>query len=507
MAKQDSLPLGTHLGEYRLDAILGTGGFGITYKAEDTHLRMPVAIKEFYPSGLVHREADGAVMIGAAEHAHLYASGLERFIAEGQTMARFKHPAIIRVVRYFTANQTGYIVMEFEEGKSLSAVLKERRDGFEEAELRRLFIPVMAGLNEVHQKDILHRDIKPGNIYIRNNGSPVLLDFGAAGEIAVADPGGAVFTPGYAPEELLTGDTAHQGPWTDIYSLGATLYRLIVNEVPVDVRRRLIAQQAGDPDPLARLETRVKPGRFSTSFLDSIHKMLELHRRDRPHRMRDVFDLWKVPLGDPTSGGLSAESSRSISNSITQRRRTAENYKLVFAGPVGAGKTTAVGTLSDIPIVDTNERASDMTRKRKAKTTVALDYGVMEFGENERLHLYGAPGQERFSFMWDLLQKGAIGLVLIVDNSRPTPFKDLEFYLDSFQGFIAKTKVCVGVSHMDVAPHPLLSDYHAHMAALAPAFTLKPPIFEVDPRNRRDMLLLVQSLLYYIDPGVEDYSV
>jgi signal recognition particle receptor subunit beta len=175
-------------------------------------------------------------------------------------------------------------------------------------------------------------------------------------------------------------------------------------------------------------------------------------------------------------------------------------HKIIFAGPVGAGKTTAISSISDIPPVATDEVASDMTSGRKPRTTVAMDYGLMKLDGRERVHLYGTPGQERFDFMWDILTTGGLGLVLLLDNTRPNPFMDMTFYVVGFRELIEKTRMVVGVTRMDERREPGLERYNAHLKTLG----LKAPVFEVDARERRDVAILVQALLYSIDPGVAD---
>ncbi len=173
-------------------------------------------------------------------------------------------------------------------------------------------------------------------------------------------------------------------------------------------------------------------------------------------------------------------------------------HKIIFTGPVGAGKTTSIRTLSDIPIISTDELASDMTAKRKPQTTVAMDYGIMKLDNNERVHLYGTPGQERFDFMWEILVEGGLGLVLLLDNTRSNPLQDMAFYVDAFRDFIDSTCLVVGVTRMDEHSNPNLDSYNSHLTSLG----YKSPIFEVDARDKRDMSLLIQSLLYSIDVGV-----
>jgi signal recognition particle receptor subunit beta len=174
--------------------------------------------------------------------------------------------------------------------------------------------------------------------------------------------------------------------------------------------------------------------------------------------------------------------------------------KIIFTGPVGAGKTTAISVLSDGEPIKTDAKASDMTKDRKASTTVALDYGVMSLPGGEKIHLYGTPGQERFDFMWDILTTGGIGLVLLMDNTRADPFSDLRFFVNKFRDFIAQTNMVIGVTQMDLSPSPLLDDYVSQVEALG----FKPPVFEVDARNRNDVSILIQSLLYSLDPEMEE---
>ena len=176
-------------------------------------------------------------------------------------------------------------------------------------------------------------------------------------------------------------------------------------------------------------------------------------------------------------------------------------YKIIFTGPVGAGKTTAIHSLSDIPPIKTDAVASDMTKSRKAGTTVAMDYGIMNLEGGEKLHLYGTPGQERFDFMWDILVKGGIGLVLLLDNTRVDPFKDMRFFLQAFKKFISDTNVAIGVTQMDMRNTPTIDDYHTY---LKKSFELKPPVFAVDARVKGDVSLLVQALLYSLDPGLAE---
>jgi signal recognition particle receptor subunit beta len=177
----------------------------------------------------------------------------------------------------------------------------------------------------------------------------------------------------------------------------------------------------------------------------------------------------------------------------------ANNYKLIFTGPSGAGKSTAIASLSDIPVVTTEEKSTDLIPGVYKKTiTVALDYGMIRLKNDDKIHLYGTPGQERFNFMWDILTEGGLGLILLLDNARTDPIEDMQFFLKAFAEFIQKTKVVIGVTRTDMAPQPKLKEYHRKLKEMG----LNLPIFAVDARSQREVSLLLQALLYSLDPGL-----
>lgn len=179
-------------------------------------------------------------------------------------------------------------------------------------------------------------------------------------------------------------------------------------------------------------------------------------------------------------------------------------YKIIFAGPVGSGKTTAIASISDTPPISTNEAASDMTAIRKAETTVAMDYGILNLENGDILHLYGTPGQQRFDFMWEILAEGALGLVLLIDNRRENPFGDLSFYLKAFSKLINETGVVIGVTGMDIKASPTLKNYHDTLSKLSGDSSKlirhkNLPIFEVDARKKRDVSIMLEALLHSIN--------
>jgi len=169
-----------------------------------------------------------------------------------------------------------------------------------------------------------------------------------------------------------------------------------------------------------------------------------------------------------------------------------ENYKIVFTGPVASGKTTAINSISGISTVSTEEIATDETQQIKQNTTVAMDYGLLEMPNGGRVHLYGTPGQERFSYMRDILTEGALGLILLVNNNSPDPFKDMEHYIEAFSDFINNTSLVIGITHMDKERKPNIKQYCQYFYDREKKY----PVFEVDPRNDRDIKILLQALLY-----------
>ena len=275
-----SLPPGTRLHEYRIEGVLGHGGFGITYLARDLHLDKKVAIKEYLPNDLAARAPDQTVTVRSPESSEAFQWGLQSFIKEARVLAKFSHPSLIQVHRYFEANETAYFVMEYAEGVTLSNVLKHEGNLTEER-LRKIIFPILNGLEEVHRLSVLHRDIKPDNIILREGALPVLIDFGAARQnlSSMTRSVMSVLTAGYAPiEQYATG--GNQGPWTDLYAIGAVAYRALSGKKPIDAINRI----RDDPMvPAAKLGQ----GRYTTHFLAAIDWALAVDPEDRPFSVAD----------------------------------------------------------------------------------------------------------------------------------------------------------------------------------------------------------------------------
>jgi serine/threonine protein kinase len=304
-AYRNALPLQSMLLEYRLEAVLGAGGFGMTYLGWDTHLEKHVAIKEYLPTDLAVRALDGSIVPITTELQHDYQWGLDRFILEARTLAKFSHPHIVRVNRYFQSNNTGYMVMDYEKGESLNQMLKRGLQP-DEAKLKSIVMPLLDGMEAVHATGFLHRDIKPSNIFVREAGSPVLIDFGAARHAI----GGAtrsltaVLTPGYAPLEQYSSD-GHQGPWSDIYAMAGVLYRALVNDNPPDA----VSRMKGDTLPAKLALAR---GRVSEPFLRAIEWALALDEKQRPQSIPDWRRALQGQAAAPATTRLALQSAPTV---------------------------------------------------------------------------------------------------------------------------------------------------------------------------------------------------
>lgn len=336
MANQEhdafALPTAYRLDGYEVMRVLGYGGFGITYLAQDLESGERVAIKEYYPSDLAVRLENGRVAPKAEEDREVFDWGLDRFVDEARTLARFSHPNIVGVQRFLALNDTAYMVMDYQHGVPLGEILDEHGD-LEESEVLELVPPLLDGLAAVHEAEVLHRDIKPDNIYIRVDGTPVLLDFGAA-RLEVGHKSKSlhrVFTPGYgAPEQYEAG--GEQGPWTDIYGMAAVLYSAISGRAPLEAPARTGSFVRTQQDALEPAR-QVGRGRFAPGFLEAIDWGLEIDQGRRPQNVA----VWRDALMAPYS-----EQASQLTGKSTLLRARADEAEAVSPETLLAGRQTTV---------------------------------------------------------------------------------------------------------------------------------------------------------------------
>jgi len=280
MTQLVALPDGTELaGDYKIVRVLGAGGFGVTYLAEEPNLSRQVSIKEYFPSDFASRTDNLEATPRSAGSTSDYNWGLDRFVDEAQTLAKFNHSNIVKVHRVFRANNTAYMVLHFEEGKNLKNWLKDLGRAPRQKELDAIVGPLLDALEIIHNADFLHRDIAPDNIIIRTSGDPVLIDFGAArSDIAAHSKTktvSALVKPGYSPYEQYAETSRQQGPWTDIYAFAATLYHAVTGKRPPDTPSRMLKDEMV-PVREAAL------GGYRGTFLDAIQQGLTLPVDGRP---------------------------------------------------------------------------------------------------------------------------------------------------------------------------------------------------------------------------------
>ncbi len=307
-----ALPRGTILREWRLEEVLGVGGFGIVYKAHGIYFNELVAIKEYFPSAISERDDDATVVPVDSDAEEVHALGLKKFVEEAKLLWNLsspsRHPNIVSVRSLFEVHGTAYMVMDFEDGNSLSKLLKNGVR-FNESSLKEMIIPMAEGLERAHRVGVLHRDIKPPNIILNNSGRSVLIDFGSARfESGEATSTTVTFhTPPYAAIEQYV-KTFQQGPWTDIYALGVVLYECVTGTKPMEVLERMHGN-AGAP-----LAEGSWPG-YSKGFLAAIDTAMMVRPEDRPRSISE----W-LPLLETAQGGsrLDGEDNDDFDEDVTR---------------------------------------------------------------------------------------------------------------------------------------------------------------------------------------------
>lgn len=283
-----ALSEGTQLLNYRIAKQLSGGGFSIVYLAYD-ETGTPVAIKEYLPSGLALRDGGEIVQATSVDNLNTFRYGMKCFFEEGRALAKIAHPNVVRVTNFFRANETVYMVMQYERGRTMQEHIQQHKGTIRESFIRRVFAQLLNGLREVHTHKILHLDIKPANIYLRLDGSPVLLDFGAARQTLSSEKNklSPMYTPGFAAPEQYK-NRERLGPWSDIYSVGASMFACMAGFAPQAADARM-------EDDKMSSATKLWPGEYSEQLLQLIDQCLQLDYMQRP---QSVFALQKELVRD-----------------------------------------------------------------------------------------------------------------------------------------------------------------------------------------------------------------
>lgn len=327
IAHLDALSVGTRLAEFELQSLLGVGGFGMVYRAYDHSLHRTVAIKEYMPAALASRQNGLTVSIRSSVDQPTYESGLKSFVAEARLLAQFDHPSLVKVYRFWEANNTAYMAMPLYSGMTLKQARSQMTAPPPEAWLRTVLWSVLQALRVLHEHNTLHRDVSPDNIFLQDMGPPVLLDLGAARR-AISDRSHkltAILKVNYAPiEQYAEAEDLQQGPWTDLYSLAAVVYTCLCNDPPLPATSRLVRDRL---PPLAGVVQTVHEHfgqAYTDEFVSAISHALAIQPADRPQsvqafvaemQLESVEDLakfdWRADLGSQLLPAMD-NSSRSL---------------------------------------------------------------------------------------------------------------------------------------------------------------------------------------------------
>lgn len=394
--KFSALPVGYRLGEYTIAAVLGEGGFGITYRARDTKLGLDVAIKEYFPGIYATRTDASTIVPRPGTDLDNYKWGLSEFLKEAQALAKFKHPHIVRVLRFLEANGTAYTIMEYEEGETLSSYLRKHGGVLGEPRLLQIFLPILNGLQAVHDAGLLHLDIKPDNIYLRGYEHPMLIDFGSSRQMR-GDTGGKVtLTPGYCALEQYPGH-GDISVASDVYGMGATLYRCITGKAPVDAleRERAAARTRIDPlPPAASFERPV----YSPHIRDCIDRALMLAAAERPasaYALQQGLmgkDMSKAPARTPTAM-LHRPGTGYIGTVLPAEKQKVKRRRYTFFEKFVA-LAVFVGTFAVVTpklLIDTGQIDEAELYQWIDSTQTQVVERAQEFGDFVNERLFGVP--------------------------------------------------------------------------------------------------------------------
>lgn len=325
-----------HDGKFMIERQIGNGGFGITYLAKDAYLERDVVIKECFPDAFCFRFGTRIQVSSPRFEAH-YRQAVEMFMREARSIAKLRHPNIASVHQVFEENGTAYMVLDLIDGRDLADIIEDDHDLLSPQQVHELLVKILDAIELVHQHDLLHRDISPDNILIDKWGSPALIDFGAAREDASEKVNDVskmlVVKDGYSPHEFYVSGSA-QGPWSDLYALGASLYHLVSGEAPADSQSRVNALTAQQEDPCKPLEGRFP--QYGKAFLAAIDKAMSLAPKERFQSAA----AWRAAVQEETRSvrvvpmPKAQHTSKTLSELIEETNRQVMSEPLEMKAPV-----------------------------------------------------------------------------------------------------------------------------------------------------------------------------
>ncbi len=378
MSTVEALIPGTKIGLFEVKETLGLSNHGVAYRAQDTERGRDVSIQEYLPTAFANRASDGVRVEAAEKKKTAYEDGLTRFLQEARILAQIHDPYIARVLEYTETNGTAYLVIEHEAGQTLRSYLRNHPK-LNEQTLQNILIPMLKGLRIIHSEGLLHRDIRPSSIFLREDGPPVLIGFGSTVRTVVDEPVSldTRVTPGYSPIEQYH-DGGNLGPWTDLYALGATMYRCIAGVTPVDATRRVAAIAQGDEDPLVPA-MEIGVGDYGTRLLGNVDWMLQPVIAERPASAGAVLGV----LSEDHRSTRSATVKPTLGQqnlSLPSQHDSASAYHLPYQSL--RQTDTSARFISQLSNAATVDQASPPYEDKISSTTPARDEPV-NFGRED----------------------------------------------------------------------------------------------------------------------------
>jgi serine/threonine protein kinase len=357
--------VGTRLGEFQMERVLGVGGFGIVYLALDHSLMRHVAIKEYVPSTLVARGDGQMLTLRSEADAETFAAGLRSFMNEARLLASFDHPSLVKVHRFWEENGTAYMAMPYYDGCTLKDVRRGMDRAPDEAWLQGFIQPLLGALDVLHGHQVYHRDISPDNIMLLPDGRPVLLDFGSARRVVggVAQALTAILKPNYAPvEQYADMASVPQGPWTDLYAVGAVVYFMLRGEPPMPAAVRAMQDEL----PLLSTPNAAAPDDVSSAFLAAIDWALAVNPQDRPHSVMALRNALNGKLAPPA-----ASRSRGSGASLPAAA-SAEGFRPLTALAISLPSSPTSATRQIVAASSRSQHATHLRKGAAYRPTVAI---------------------------------------------------------------------------------------------------------------------------------------